>query len=279
MFNLNFYKKKFRKLLLSINKIIESFFADLSRSKYPKSKHVPIKKKFIRLDQKIESFFNKFKDFKKYNQNKKSLSIFENKKTLVVVVIALFFLSYFMIPIFYNKNEIRSFLQNKVSDKYEIDINFNEKISYGLFPKPFFFTKNLDIVHEKKILGNSDYVKFYISFSNLFSLKKIKIQDLVFKNSEFQINANNINFFKKTLNNNEKENKVFFKKSKFFYKSEEDELLFLSKIDDLNFFYDEKNDLQKVKTDFEIFNIPFKFIVNKDINNEKKNLKLSSKKI
>ena len=279
MFNLNFYKKKFRKLLLSINKIIESFFAALSRSKYPKSKHVPIKKKFIRLDQKIESFFNKFKDFKKYNQIKKSLSIFENKKTLVVVVIALFFLSYFMIPIFYNKNEIRSFLQNKVSDKYEIDINFNEKISYGLFPKPFFFTKNLDIVHEKKILGNSDYVKFYISFSNLFSLKKIKIQDLVFKNSEFQINANNINFFKKTLNNNEKENKVFFKKSKFFYKSEDDELLFLSKIDNLNFFYDEKNDLQKVKTDFEIFNIPFKLTGNKDINNEKKNLKLSSKKI
>ena len=45
MFNLNFYKKKFQKLLLSINKIIESFFAELSRSKYPKNKREPIKKK------------------------------------------------------------------------------------------------------------------------------------------------------------------------------------------------------------------------------------------
>ena len=36
MFNLNFYKKKFRKLLLSINKIIESFFTELDRSKSQK---------------------------------------------------------------------------------------------------------------------------------------------------------------------------------------------------------------------------------------------------
>tara|TARA_B100000900_G_scaffold407353_1_gene419914 strand:+ start:564 stop:2147 length:1584 start_codon:yes stop_codon:yes gene_type:complete len=279
MFNLNFYKKKFRKLLLSINKIIESFFAGLGGSKYPKSKRAPIKKNFIRLDQKIESFFNKFKELKKYNQSKKSLSIFENKKILVIVVIFLFSLSYFIIPIFYNKEEIRSFLKNQVSKKYEIDIKFNEKISYGLFPKPFFYTKNLDIIHEKKILGNSNSVKFYISFTNFFSLKKIKIQDLVFRNTEFEINANNINFFKKTLYSNEKENKVFFKKSKFFYKSEDEELLFLSKISDLNFFYDEKNNLQKVKTDFEIFNVPFKLIVNKNFDNKDKNLELISKKI
>ena len=45
MFNLKFYKKKFQKLLLSINKIIESFFAELTRSKYPKKDRTLIKKK------------------------------------------------------------------------------------------------------------------------------------------------------------------------------------------------------------------------------------------
>ena len=34
------------------------------------------------------------------------------------------------------------------------------------------YTKNLDIIHRDKILGNSDYVKFYISLSNFFSIKK-----------------------------------------------------------------------------------------------------------
>ena len=91
MFNLNFYKKKFRKLLLSINKIIESFFGELRRSKYPKNKSTPIKKKFISLDQKIESFFDQIRELKKYNQNRKKFNIFESKKTLILITIFLLF--------------------------------------------------------------------------------------------------------------------------------------------------------------------------------------------
>ena len=64
-----------------------------------------------------------------------------------------------------------------------------------------------------------------------------------------------------------------------FYRDKEDELLFLSKIDDLKFFYDKKNELKKVKSSFEIFNIPFKLDISKNIDSENKNLKLISKKI
>ena len=153
MFNLNFYKKKFRKLLLSINKIIESFFDELTRSKYPKNKRALIKKNFVRLDQKIESFFDKFKEFKKYNQNKNKFNIFENKKALILVVIFLLSSSYFILPSFYNKDEIKTLLKDQILKKYEIDLKFNEKISYSLFPKPFFYTKNLDILHKNKVIG------------------------------------------------------------------------------------------------------------------------------
>ena len=217
MFNLKFYKKKFQKLLLSINKIIESFFTELSRSKSPKNKSTQIKKKFIRLDRKIESFFDKFRDLKKYNQNKNQFNIFENKKVLVFVTIFLLISSYFVLPSFYNKDEIKILLKNEIYKKYKIEIRFNEKISYSLLPKPYFYTKNLDILHKEKILGNSSYTKFYISPTNFFSLKKIKIQDLIFKNNEFEINTNNINFFKKVLNNPERIDEVLFKNSKFFF--------------------------------------------------------------
>ncbi|MDC3118011.1 hypothetical protein OA437_05575, partial [Candidatus Pelagibacter sp.] len=98
MFNFSLYKKKFRKLLLSINKIIESFFNELSRSKYPKNKPAPIKKKFIRLDQKIESFFNQFKELKKFNHSKKILNVFEYKKSLILVIIFLLSSTYFILP-------------------------------------------------------------------------------------------------------------------------------------------------------------------------------------
>ena len=279
MFIINFYKKKFQKLLLSINKIIGSFFDELRRSKYPKNNRTPIKKNFIRLDQKIESFFDQFREFKKYNQNKNKFNIFENKKALVFVVIFLLISSYFILPSFYNKDEIKFLLKNQISEKYKIEVKFNEKISYSLLPKPYFYTKNLDILYKEKILGNSGYTKFYISPANFFSLKKTKIQDLIFKNTEFEINANNINFFKKVLNNSKTINEIFFKNSKFFYKDEENELLFLSKIDILKYFYDDKNNFKKIKSSFEIFNIPFKLDVSQNINNQNNNLKLTSKKI
>ena len=55
--------------------------------------------------------------------------------------------------------------------------------------------------------------------------------------------------------------------------------MFLSKIDILNFFYNEKNKLKKVKSVFEIFNVPFKLDISKNIHDHNKNLKLTSKKI
>ena len=55
--------------------------------------------------------------------------------------------------------------------------------------------------------------------------------------------------------------------------------MFLSKIENLKFFYDDKNESQKVKSTFEIFNIPIKLEISKNINSENKNLKLLSKKI
>ena len=47
MFNFNYYKKKFRKLLISINKILESFFIELARSKHYKNKRTPIGKNLL----------------------------------------------------------------------------------------------------------------------------------------------------------------------------------------------------------------------------------------
>ena len=63
---------------------------------------------------------------------------------------------------------------------------------------------------------------------------------------------------------------LFSKKNKFFYKDKNDELLFLSKINNLVFFYDEKNNFQKVNSNFEIFNIPFKLDISKILLNKKK---------
>ena len=279
MFNLSFYKKKLKKLLLPINKILGSFFNELERSKSQSSRQTAIKKKIISLDNKIESFFDKFKNLRKFNQNKKTIYHLNTKFGASVAIIVVLFFSYFFIPAFYNKNEIKEILVKQVSDKYKIDIRFNEKIKYGLFPKPFFYTKNLDITFDDEILGNSNYVRFYIPFDNFFSLKKLKINDVIFQNTEFNTDSSNLYFFHETLINLNKQNKVNFKKNKLFFRDKDKELLFLSKIKKMNFFYDDTNQLQKLNSELEIFNIPLKLSIVRNNDNKNKIIELSSRKI
>ncbi len=273
MFNLN--KKKFRKILSPITTLLDNFFNKFISS----NKHAPIKKKLNYLDNKIESFFDKIRNLKKYNQSKKKFFYLDNKVAISIASVVLLFFSYFLIPVFYKDDLIKTSLTNQILDKYDIKIEFNEKVKYGLFPKPFFYTKNLDIKYNNKVLANSGYVKFYISFNNFFLSENILLKDLIFQNTEFNINSNNVDFFLKALNSSEKENQFIFKGSKFFYKDQDDDLLFLSKIRNLNFFYDDVNNFQKVKSNFEVFNIPFKLDIIKNLVNEEKNIKLSSKKI
>ena len=279
MFNLSFYKKKLKKILLPINRIIERFFTEIDRSKPQSNRQTSIKKKISQLDGRIESFFDKFKNLRKFNQSKKNFYYLNNKIGITIASLIVIFFGYFVIPAFYKEDIIKTTLINQISDRYEMEIEFNEKIKYGMFPKPFFYTKNLDIKHNEKVIANSDYVKFYISFKNFFLSENISPKDLVFQDTDFNVNSENINFFLKALNSSDKENRFTFKRSKFFYKDQNDDLLFLSKIKNFSFFYDDVNNFQKVKTNFEVFNIPFKLDISKNVINENKNIKLFSKKI
>ena len=271
----NFNKKKFQKILSPINKLLDNFFGNFKSS----NNHAPLRKRINYLDNRIESFFDKFRNLKKYNQGKKKFYYLDNKIAISIASLLLLFFSYFLIPVFYKDNLIKTSLTNQILDKYDIKIEFNEKVKYGLFPKPFFYTKNLDIKYNDKVIANSGYVKFYISFKNFFLSENILPKNLVFQDTEFNINSNNINFFLKALNSSDKENQFIFKRSKLFYKDLNDDLLFLLKINNFSFFYDDVNNFQKVKSNFKVFNIPFKLDIVKDIINENKNVKLSSKKI
>ena len=162
MFNIN--KKKFRKILSLFSSLLDSFFNNFKSS----NKHAPLKKKFDYLDNKIENFFDKFRNLKKYNQGKKKFYYLNNKIAISIASAIILFFSYFLIPVFYKEDLIKTSLTNHSLNKYDIKIKFNEKVKYGLFPKPFFYTKNLDIIYDESVLANSEYVKFYISFKNFF---------------------------------------------------------------------------------------------------------------
>jgi len=236
-----------------------------------------LKKQFLSINDSIENYFNRlnlaFKNIKKTKLSE------NNRVILYVGIIVILSVSYFLIPTFYNKNLIMFKIQNQVSKKYNIDIKFNNKIEYGLLPKPHFKSKNISVLSEGKEIANTDNLKIFISSNKFFLINKIEVKDLTFKNTDFKIYKQDYRFFQKLLKTAPNENKIVIKNSNIFFKNENDEVLFINKIFNSKFYYD-SNNLQNVfSSRNEIYNIPFKLIIKNDKFNKEIFIKFNSKKI
>ena len=228
-----------------------------------------INKILLSVNTRIESFFNKIKylvNLKK--KTKKNLTNVDKKILISAGSVVILFLSYFLIPTFYDKNLVKIKLTNQIFKKYNLEVKFDGDIRYGLFPKPHYSIKNISIIYGEKNLAKTEYTKVFISIKNFFSLNNLKIKNLIFKQTEFDINSNNFIFFEKVLNSNKSEFDIVFNKSNLFYKDQNEDVIFLTKIDKLNFFYNDDFE-QQLNVKLKIFNIPFKIDI---INNlEKQN--------
>ncbi len=235
-----------------------------------------LNKILLSINKLIESFFNKF-DFlfsiKKYK--KKDLTKIDNKIVLGFGISVILTLSYFLIPTFYDKDHVKSKLESQISEKFNLEVKFSKEARYGLFPKPHFFTKELLINHEGSEIAITKHAKIYLSIKNFYSIDRLNIKDFFIKKAEFNINSKKVNFFEKILNSNKSVNKIIFKDSNLFYKNRNDEVIFFIKINNLKFSYDEETLENKVLLNYEMFNIPF---VLEAKNNLKKRKLLSSLK-
>ena len=102
-----------------------------------------LKKSFLSINDLIESYFDRFSSFiiklkkNKYDEHNKAFTIIG---TLIILT-----LGYFLLPTIYDRNIVKSKIQNQLFKKFNIEVRFEDKISYGLFPKPHFNSKNLII--------------------------------------------------------------------------------------------------------------------------------------
>jgi len=235
------------------------------------------KKQIVSINDSIESYFNKLKYFK--SNYKKILLNKEYRVFWGVGIVTFLTLLYFLMPTFYNKNYIQSEIKNQIFKNYNIKLKFNEKINYGLLPKPHFFTKRLSIIKDEKEIASTDTLKVFIELGNLFSIDNITIKDLLFNKTDFNLYPEDLIFFQNLLKIEPNENNIYFKKSNLFLRDKNDELLFINKIDTSKFYYDSKNLKNVLKSKNEIFNIPFKMVVKNDKFNKKFSTKFNSKKI
>lgn len=237
------------------------------------SKKISFLKKLSKLvlsvNARIESFFNSIKDL--INSIKKTKFDLRNPNQKIILGLGSFLilvLSYFLIPAFYDQNLIKVRLKDQILEKFNLEVKFKNSVKYSLFPKPHFYSEDTVLYQNKDSIAKIDFTRMYIEINNFFLKDNLKIKDLIFKKSEFNVNSKNFNFFEKILNFNKSKDYINFKNSKLFYKDKNNDVIFLTNIRDLTFFYN--NELnQELKTTLDIFNVPLKI---KIINNlSKKN--------
>jgi len=238
MFKKNIFIKKASELLLSINNRIESFFNLIKDTKLNK-------KKFF-------NFWNKYLD----------------KKLFIPSIIIVFgVLIYFLLPAFYDKNEIKNQIKNQILEKYNINIKFDKELEYSLFPKPHFLIEDAKIESGSQIISNSKKVRFYISNKNNFKLDLIKISKLFFLETDFRINSSNFKFFIDLLSNRNFNHELRFIKNQIFYLDKDNEVIFFSNSKTIDYFNQESL-LNELNAKLDIFNLPINLKISHDILNK-----------
>ncbi len=214
-----------------------------------------LKKYFLSINNTIESYFNKLKFF--ILNFRKIKSQYNNKGLIIFSIIFISILGYFLLPTIYDNKIIQSKIKNQIYNQFNVKIKFNEKVKYALFPKPYFYTNNLSILDDKKTIAEVKKFKTFISFNKFLEMNYVNIKNVIFDDTEFSLNKDNINFFKKLFIRKPNKNNITIKNSTIFFKNLSDEVLFLGKINSSKFFYDEKKLNNNLISKNEVFNLPF----------------------
>ena len=184
-----------------------------------------------------------------------------NKIILTFVALIILITFYLLQPILYNQTKISKVLNTELIKKLNLDVRFSNKLNYNFFPKPHFTSKSVMLIHENKKIAEIKSLKIFISIDKLFALKNLEIKDVVISNANFNIDKLNNNFFFNLLNNNYLENTLEIKNSNIFYRDSNNDVLFINKISDLKYYFDQKKLKNFLYSENELFNINYKLKV------------------
>ena len=197
------------------------------------------------------------KNLNKLNSKNLSNLIKNNKIIFTFVALLVVFISYLLLPTFYNKNDITKVLKNELQTKFDLNFKFSKNIKYNLFPKPNFVIVDSKILKNESEISKISKLKIFISINDLFSLKNIKVRDLILEKANFNLNTNNYNFFLELLNRNFQVGDIRINNSNIFFTNIENEVLFITKVFKMKYYFDSKELKNNFYSENEIFNIPF----------------------
>jgi len=201
-----------------------------------------------------------------FNKQKKKLFTSYDRILLLLVGIVFLIISYLSIPFFYVSNKLIDKVKNELFKNLNINFNLTEDFSYSFFPRPILTFQKVSFLDQVDDLGE---MKVNISPRSLFFLKKINIGDVTLKNINLNINKKNYNFFTELLKNDYSNFKFEIKNSNIFYRNIKNDVLFINKVNKLEYYYDEKKSSNFLIANNEIFNIPYNIKYKNNFNKRK----------
>ncbi len=226
---------------------------------------------FLKYFRNINKFINSLLEQNLNKLNSKNFIILarSNKLFIIFVALIILLLSYLSLPNLFSKKEISEKLKVELKNKLNVNFKFSNSLQYSFLPQPHFIIEKTFIVLDEKNISEIKDMKIYISPKNLFSLKNIRIKNLVLDDANFDLNNKNYNFFVNLLNGDFSNGNLKIKNGNIFFRNEEKEVLFINKILDLKYYFDNKKSKNILISDNELFNIPYDIEIYNS-NNEKK---------
>mgnify|MGYP001589129715 FL=1 len=197
------------------------------------------------------------KNLNKLNFNNFSNIARSNNFFFIFVALIILFVSYLSIPNIYTKAKIHTELKKQLLEKFNLNFKFSQNLNYKFLPRPHFTNEDTIILNDQNEISKIKNLKIYVSLKNLFSLKNIKVNNVILEDANINLNNQNYDFFLELLKADFKNNSFEIRDSNVFFKTEDDEVLFINKIINMKYFYDFKNLNNIVVSKNEIFNIPY----------------------
>ena len=117
---------------------------------------------FVKHLKNINNFINNLleKNLNKLNSKNLSYLIKNNKIILTFVALFVIFVSYLLLPTFYNKIDIAKELKNEIQSKFHLNFKFSKNIKYNFFPKPQFIITDSKIFDNEKEISKKNITIF-----------------------------------------------------------------------------------------------------------------------
>jgi len=230
---------------------------------------------FVKVLIKINNFINSLleRNLNKLNVANLKKILINNKIFLSTFFLAILFLSYLSLPNIFNQNQVSIELKKTLAEKLNLEFNFKKKLKYKFLPRPHFITNESSLIFNEKKISEINKIKIYVSLENLFSLKNMKIKNVVIEEANFNLNKNNYGFFIKLLDNNFKDINFEILDSNIFYRNSENEVLFINNIINARYFYDLNESKNILYSKNNIFNLDYLI----ELSDYEKKIKLNSK--